>query len=336
MKKHILTTALLVAALALTSCSKTADMITGGPVGGGGGGSINPGGTTPTASDNAQVTNLVTVNTDLIGEQVWETNLMSSDFGGSVPTGRFAAVRPLAFRRVITGVQKSMDIEYSAPDSTGAPTLALVTLHKRLTGNFLLFAGAADSTDTTRRVVTKPIDDDWTRRVLLVRTLSDDDSSHSDDDTVRVRWRLIGASGAEVHTRGGATHIQSVRVRAGAFDTTVTNPLELHRLRRVLRFPPNTPVEITVTTGNASDIVMFYSRDGREGPSARDIRRRFLNNGNGTFTFVFPNLECDGIRHFGVDAMSRGTLFDDAASYDSNAWLFPFTGDPRRERIDRR
>jgi hypothetical protein len=35
-----------------------------------------------------------------------------------------------------------------------------------------------------------------------------------------------------------------------------------------------------------------------------------------------------GIRLVGVNALSRGTLFDDEAPYDSEAWLFHFAVRP--------
>jgi hypothetical protein len=74
-------------------------------------------------------------------------------------------------------------------------------------------------------------------------------------------------------------------------------------------------VTLTATTGSASDVVLFYGHD---------VRRRFTNNGDGTFTFTFTAGRFIGLRNFGVDALSHGTLFDDTAPYDSNAWILPY------------
>jgi hypothetical protein len=34
------------------------------------------------------------------------------------------------------------------------------------------------------------------------------------------------------------------------------------------------------------------------------------------------------VHHLGVNALSHGTLFDDAAPYDSKVWIFPFVMKP--------
>ncbi len=152
--------------------------------------------------------------------------------------------------------------------------------------------------------------------------------SHPDApaDSGRGRWHLVGSSGVDVHTRGGSTRIQSLRIQSAGVDTVITDPLELHRLRRVLLIQPGEPVTLTVNTGNASDIVLFYGHDSR---------RRFANNGGGSFSFEFTAGQFPGLRNMGVDALSNGTLFDDTAAYDANAWLLAFAVDPRRAPIDR-
>ena len=35
-----------------------------------------------------------------------------------------------------------------------------------------------------------------------------------------------------------------------------------------------------------------------------------------------------GVHHFGVNALSHGTLFDDQAPYDSQSWIEPFIVHP--------
>jgi hypothetical protein len=37
-----------------------------------------------------------------------------------------------------------------------------------------------------------------------------------------------------------------------------------------------------------------------------------------------------GLWHFGVDAISHATLYDDTAPYDSQRWVFPYVVAPER------
>jgi hypothetical protein len=130
----------------------------------------------------------------------------------------------------------------------------------------------------------------------------------------------------QVTSVNSVTRIQSVRVQAGVLDTTITDPLQMHRLRRVLRIPAGTEMTVTVTTGSATDVVVLYRWR---------LRARFHNNGDGTFTARWTTSDEGGMRHFGVNALSNGTLFDDAAPYDSQAWVFPFAVHPEDCNLDR-
>jgi len=313
MKKHLLGVTLLAAALALTSCSKATQPLSGGGTGGGG----------ALTADQVQVNSVLNTNLDLVNEDVWQSDALQSYDAAS----GFAAVRPLRFRRVITNVDRTVSTEFGQPDSSGKPTLALVTVRRHITGSFNLLAGAADSTDTTKSVFQKPIDDQSTRRLLFMRMPAREPAWRDSADRDSVRWRMVGSSFVETHTNGGTTHIVSVRIQAGPLDTTITDPLEMHRLRRIAHFLPNSPVQITVTTTRNDDVVLFYGRDSR---------RRFTNNGDNTYSFTLNSGLFPGVRHIGIDALSRGTLFDDTAPYDANAWMVPYTVDPRMQTVERR
>jgi len=258
----------------------------------------------PAGSDQAQVAGVLADNPDYVNEDLFQSQLAQS----YDETGGFAAISPLRFWRVITDVQSTFDTQFGPPDSTGRPTNALVTIHRHLTGTFDIVAGSTTPGDTSRSLVQKPLDDNWTRKIALVR-------APDRFGPAITRWRLAGTSGVNVSTQGGVTHVQSLRIQSANLDTTITDPLELHRLRRVLFVPEGSEVTLTATTGNASDVVLFYGHD---------TRRRFTSNGDGTFTFTFTAGRFIGLRNFGIDALSHGTLFDDTAAYDSNAWIFPF------------
>ena len=279
-------------AFSLVSCGKSGSMT-----------SPNANGSSGTASDDAQITQELANY-----PQFWQEDLAGAV--GPLLTsdpGTFAVIEPLRFWRQIDDVQTEKQIEYSNPDSLGRPRLAIATIHRTLTGSFFIAARDTNGGDTSFVLVKKPLLDDWTRRVAFVR--------HARRDTGLTRWRLAGTSGVDVRTRDGVTRLQSLRIQAGAVDTTITDPLELHRLRQLIKLPPDVPIVLTARTAATDDVVLFRGSS---------LRRRFVNNGDGTHTFTLPGYRFDGLRHFAVDALSNGTLFDDAANYDANAWILPY------------
>ncbi len=290
---------LALGALALAGCGKTSSL-------------ESPAASGPaTGSDEAAVAQVVQSNPDFVSEPVWQDQTPTTVEGDAQG---FAAIRPLRFWREITQIESDIHTEFGNPDPNGRPTLALVTVRRHLHGSFNIVAGEVPVGDTSRVLVRKPLDDLWTRKVALVRM-------PAPDDTGLTRWHLAGTSGVDVRTRAGQTRVLSLRIEAADMDTTITDPLELHRLRHILRFVPATEVRLTATTADPSDVVLFYGND---------LRRRFKNNGGGTHSFVFPVSTFPGLRHFGVDALSHDTLFDDALPYDSNAWIFAYAVIPIR------
>jgi hypothetical protein len=224
---------------------------------------------------------------------------------GSV--GMEAAIRPIRFWRHITGVRRSFQFAFGDSDSTGRPTTAVVTVHKVFTGTFNIETGAREDSVFARSVIRKPLTDHWVRRILLHRV---------EVPELRGRqWRIVGLSGVQVSSRPAATEIVRLRFQAIGVDTTITDPLAFHRLRRVLRFDPDDSVTVTVTTLRNDDVVVVQHR-------AR--RLRFHNNGDNTYTGVFRAGFLAGVQHAGVNALSHGTLFDDQAPYDSQAWILPY------------
>jgi hypothetical protein len=278
---------LALCALALGGCGKTSSLQA--PTGGG-----------SNASDDAAVASAMQQNPDFVNEP-WSQDETPTTYDEA---RGLAAIQPLRFWRRITLVESDIHIDYSHPDPSGRPTLAIATVKRHLQGTFNILAGTAEDT----AVVHKPLDDEWTRKVALVRR-------PGPAGTEPGPWRLAGTSGVDVRTIDGSTRVLSLRVQAADLDTTISDPIELHRLRRVIRFAPGTEVTLTATTAAASDVVLFH---------AHGLRRRFANNGDGTHSFRFPVGEFPGLRHFGVDALSNGTLFDDEQPYDANAWILAY------------
>ncbi len=234
----------------------------------------------------------------------------------TAPAGATALIQPLTYWRTILSVDRTFEFAFSDTDSTGRPTTAVVTIKKRLDGRFNILAGVpgSDSTgiDSALRVVHKPLEDHWVRRVLLKRVAVPEDEE--------VRWRVAATSGVKVTSKDATTHIVSLRVQDGALDTTITDPLAFFRLRRILKLQAGTDVTLTVTTERHDDVVVLMHRDRRF---------RFHNNGDDTYTGVWHvGLFADGLRHVGVNAFSNGTLFDDQAPYDSQEWILPYVVAP--------
>lgn len=307
-KRHlVMALGLFVALAALAGCGKTSKPASplGANIGGNNG---------ATAVDVAQVNDQIASNPALIDEGLFaSTDAMNMTLGA----GGTSIIRPVRWWRTADSISRVVDVVYGDPDSTGRPTTAVATITKRYIGQFNILAGdtGVAAIHDSLRIVRKPLDDTWLRKLAFRRFRVDSTTDSSGTSHVKVDWRIVGTSGVQVTSAGATTHIQSIRIQAGARDTTITDPLELHRLRRILWLPSDTPVTITVSTGRASDVVVLFHNVER---------RRFVSNGDGTFTIQFKDLDFPGLRHFGVNAFSAGTLMDDTEPYDSQAWLLPF------------
>ncbi len=323
-----MTLPLLLAALALAGCGKQPGEISRsvtapGPSGGGAG------------AEEAAVASTMSEAPEMVEDGLMESP-MASDLGSGLVAGDAASalIRPVRFWRNIERVERNFEIAFADTDSTGRPTTAHVVVHKRLLGSFNILAGDPPSDpvvtgedprfpprDTTLRLVRKRLDDHWVRRVLLKRVPpppppSGDGLAH---DGAHARWRIAATSGVKVTSRDAETRIESLRIQSGPLDTTVTDPLALFRLRRLLHFIADEPVLLTVTTLRNDDVVLFHRGDGRH---------RFVNNGDKTYSARFRPGLWRGVQHLGVNALSKGTLFDDALPYDSQAWILPFVVAP--------
>ena len=260
---------------------------------------------------------------------VFEDGLMESPdpaaLSSSSPSGADALIHPLHYWRRISDVRRTFEFAFSDTDSTGRPTRAVVTIRKYLAGTFNVAFDATPGDSTpfdSVGTVHKPLHDLWERLVLLRRvhfpTATDDE------------WKVAAVSGARVssydpasstagHLAFGSTQIVRLRIQSASGDTVINDPLRFFLLRRIPAFGPNEDVTLTATTMTHTDVVVLL-RGG--------MRRRFHNNGDNTYTIFWKTSAEDGIHHIGVNALSNGTLFDDRAPYDSQAWLFPYRVKP--------
>ena len=213
-------------------------------------------------------------------------------------------IQPLRFWRHITDVRRSYEFAFADSDSVGHPTTAIVTIHKRFAGTFNIVPEPENEGDP-RTVIQKELRDHWVRRVKLRRIVRVDGE----------RWRVAAVSGVNVTSREATSEIVSVHVNAGDLDATITEPLAFFNLRRILRFDEGAEVTLTVTTTRSDDVVLLYRSGHRE---------KMTNHGDHTYTATFPAGDLEGWRHFGVNALSHGTLYDDELPYDSKAWILPY------------
>jgi hypothetical protein len=218
--------------------------------------------------------------------------------------------------RSIRDVIRSFDFEFSAFDSDGRPRLAHVVVHKHFTGTLNIAWGEVVPSSTgadslVPHLVVKPLQDHWVRHLWLTRVAAAQNNGRE--------WMLVAASGvnvtSEIDDGGAQPQILSVRMQAGSQDSTFSDPAAAITWRKLWCVPLDAPVTVTVTTAAPDDAVFLYYRDGRSMLTA---------NGDGTYSGTWTTSTFLGLKHFGVNALSHGTLFDEAAGYHSHAWLFPY------------
>jgi hypothetical protein len=255
-------------------------------------------------TEQVQITTYMAANPALIDDQLFSDPT-------SLPLSRLAAtnaaITPRWFWRRITVSTPTLTFQFSDTDSVGRPRLALVTLTRHLVGTFnILPAASGDTTQLdSANIVHKPLDDTWTRHLLFKRCVV--------PGSEQPQWRLIAASGVQVNSSGMTEHIESVRVQTSTMDTTLTDPLQLFVITHCMHVAAGDTATITVTTSKTDDVLLAYYRD---------LRLRFHSNGDGTYGIRLPVGALLGMRFFGVNALSHGTLYDDTLPYDSQAWLF--------------
>jgi hypothetical protein len=230
-----------------------------------------------------------------------------------------AEIDPLFWFRLIRSHERRYVIEIENPDSL--TRVAHVRVIDRLLGTFNVVT-QPDSTDSglvRGERIAKRLADTSVRKAVFVRHKVVRDGSEDAEDGFRdgwTRWRLRAVSGAEITSDDGTRVIESLRLQVGdRIDVTVTDPLELQRRSELVRLPAETPVHVTVETADPTDVVVLYARWGR-------MRLRRMDDGSFQGRFLTPSL--GGLRHLAVNALSRGTLFDDEAPYDSKAWALPY------------
>ncbi len=261
---------------------------------------------TPT-TDPAQVGATLDAAVSLVDDALAEDPSQVSASGILAPGGSATAIRPFTWWQSVNHETRDWSFAWADTDSTSRPRTCIATLTKHMTGSLIIVpVSPSDSTqpDTTR--ITKPLDKTLTRMVMLKRLLINGTR----------QWRVVEVTGAFVHTPGALTSIQSLHLHSSSgVDTTVTSPLQWFSLRHVIRFTTNDTVTVTATTLRNNDAVFIHRWDWRH---------RLHNNGDGTYSFTWVTSSWGGWRHFGIQAMAHGSIYDDALPFDMQAWHLPF------------
>lgn len=255
----------------------------------------------------------VAVDEDAIRSVIFEDEgeLTSTDvrfFEDDTDGPAAAPINTVRWRRQLLDLDRSVSIEIHEP--AGEIPTADVAIQADATGLLHLLVNEGD----VLRRVTKDFGDTGVRSLFFEKSRA---AANMDDRRFHRGWKLVAMSGVAIESPGTTRAIHSTRVQAGDVDRTFDNVTQLVRVDDILTIAPATMVTVTVDTGDATDHVFLHRRHLRS-------RMEFANNGDGTFTATFETDPRMGPRHFAIDVLADGTLYDDEAPYDNVVWGIPY------------
>ena len=240
-----------------------------------------------------------------------------------------AAVTPLRFGRFITNVSTTVTVDIQPGD-----TLAISHVAKVITGVFKIKAVTATG-DTV--LIEKPFVDNANRNVIFKRVNRNVDRFWQ--NWVPVATSLVAGATAQTSTPIAITKLELFL--ANGDTVTVTDPTSYY-----LRFPwrrifhggrldvpemlggQRLVLRATVLSSSAdTDFVALRFGAG----TIQGKRQRMVlisESGSGPYTREYQTVFFmhfhPGYFHVGVDAMTRGTVFDDTAPYSASWWGIPY------------
>ncbi len=242
-----------------------------------------------------------------------------------------AAIAPVRWGRFITNVTRTVTVIVQPGDTT-----AIAKVEKLVTGT-LRIRGTTGAGDTV--TITKPITDRSTRNVIFKRIARG-------VERFWLNWVPVASSLINGGTVSPNTLIRIAELKQylpAGDSIVVTDPgtffLRYRWLHLFLGGQKDAPELVAGSTVRLRATVVSASRDtdvvslryGFDQFHARRLRMKCSSekeNGDGTFTRVFeiswPVHFHTGFFTAGVDAMTRGTLFDDQAPYAVNWWGIPY------------
>jgi hypothetical protein len=243
-----------------------------------------------------------------------------------------APITPLRWGRFVRQVVRTVERDIVLPGDS----IAIVHVHKEITGVFKIrgISAAGDTVD-----VEKPFVDNSDRNIIFRRFAR---------ETRRfwMNWFPVATSLVDGGTIPPNNLIDITKVDlflANGDTITVTDPLNTY-LRYGWRFrfqgaradvpqlDPAARIVVQATVVSSSpDTDLVALRYGVGTFQKRRFRMHLIsevNNGNGTYTRVYEGPFFvhfhRGFFHAGVDAITRGTLFDDTVPYSANWWGIPY------------
>ncbi len=241
-----------------------------------------------------------------------------------------ASITPIRFGRFISNVSKTITVEIQPGD-----TLAIAHVAKVITGVFKIKAVTA-AAETVR--IEKPFVDNANRNMIFKRVNRNVDRFW--ENWVPVATSLVAGSTAQASTPISITKLELFLANGDTI--TVTDPTGYY-----LRYPwrrifgggrHDVPemlggqrLILRATVVSASPDTDFVALRFGAGEIQRKRQRMVLiseENNNGTYTRVFQAAFFmhihPGFFHAGVDAMTRGTVYDDTAPYSVSWWGIPY------------
>lgn len=246
--------------------------------------------------------------------------------------GKFSAdITPLRYGRFVTSVTRTVTVSIEAGDST-----AVAVVDKDVIGVFKI-RGINGTGDTVG--IEKPFNDKSKRQVVFKRVKRELRRYWSN-------WIPVATSLVQGGTAEPNNHVIITKVEAflpNGDTITVTDPTNTflrykwiagwHRGRRDLPILlPGQEVKTRVTlTSTSSDTDLVALRFGFDSFHKRRARFHFVsgtNNGDGTFTRVYErswNAHLHpGYFNAGVEATTKGTVYDDTIPYSVSWWAIPY------------
>ena len=237
---------------------------------------------------------------------------------------------PLRFGRFIKSINKQVDLQVQEGD-----TIAIAHVVKTVNGELKIRGLKGQDTVT----VTKPFSDASERYIIFKRV---------NRERVRywMNWVPVGSSmiaGGTVAPNNQVTISKIETMLPGGKTLTVAEPMKhFFRYRWLKLFMggngdapelmagENVTMKVTVVSASPdTDIVTLrYGFDPTHGRRVRMQVTSEVNNGDGTFTRTYE-LTWQAHFHRGffnahVDAMTKGTLYDDVAPYSVSWWAVPY------------
>ena len=267
-----------------------------------------------------------------------DQSLQPTDYGslGKVET----PVTPLRWARFISGVTSTVTTTILPGDTT-----AVAHIEKTITGTFRI-KGKEGNVDT---IISKPFTDRAVRNLLMKKV------SLLDTAVWRPAATSLVDGGTNPPPANNQITITQVQVFTPTDTVTITDPTAYYLRYRWMKFHPGDPrdgdfhdgekkdcpefrggdrviIQATVVSASAdTDLVALRYGFGFGLAFGRRQHMTLIsqvNNGDGTYTRVY---QATWFSHFftgffnaGVDAVTRGTLYDDALPYSASWWGIPY------------